>query len=251
MATRIETGVGMTREHKFFLTMACVMAVVIVAGFSARLAMGLSSFNSPLLVHVHAFVFFGFVVLYLLQNALVATGSVAMHKRLGWLALAWLPAMAVLGVMLTLHSIRRGGPPFFDQNEFLFGNPAQLFCFVGLAIAAILMRRRTDWHRRLMYCGMAILTGPGLGRLLPMPYLIPWAWWVVFAFTLIFPLIGILGDLKRTGRAHPAWFWALAATFSAQLIGDLIAYSPWGIAMTEQVIAGTPGAERGMEAYFP
>ena len=30
------------------------------------------------------------------------------------------------------------------------------------------MRRRTDWHRRLMFCGMAILTGPGLGRLLPM-----------------------------------------------------------------------------------
>jgi len=34
----------MTGEHRFFLTMAIVMAVVIVAGFATSLALGRSSF---------------------------------------------------------------------------------------------------------------------------------------------------------------------------------------------------------------
>jgi len=61
-------------DHKFFLIMACAMAAVIVAGFGLNLAMGRSNFGLPLLYHVHAFVFFGWVALYLTQNVLVANG---------------------------------------------------------------------------------------------------------------------------------------------------------------------------------
>ena len=67
-------------EHRFFLTMAIVMALVIVGGFANNLAAGRSSFALPLIFHIHAFIFFGWVVLYVTQNALVATGSVALHR---------------------------------------------------------------------------------------------------------------------------------------------------------------------------
>jgi len=42
-----------------------------------------------------------------------------------------------------------------------------------------------------------------------------------------------------------------AAMLGVQVVADLVAYSDWGIAFTRQVLAGTPGAERSMEAFFP
>ena len=59
-------------EARFFFTMACVMAAVIVAGFSFNIATGRSSFSLPWLVHFHAFVMMGWVALYLMQNTLIA-----------------------------------------------------------------------------------------------------------------------------------------------------------------------------------
>jgi len=251
MAT-IVGPVGAERgERKFFFVMACVMALVIVAGFSTNLLLGRSSFGLPLIFHAHAFVFMGWVVLYLLQAGLVAADRVAAHRRLGWLAVLWVPAMLGLGLAMTIVSARKGAPFFFDVNEFLFGNALGILTFAGLVTAAIMMRRRTDWHRRLMFCGMAILTGPGLGRLLPMPLFIPWAWWVAVGVTLVFPLIGIAADRRRTGKAHPAWYWGIGAILASLIIGDLIAYSGPGIDMTQSLIAGTPGAARPLHAYLP
>jgi hypothetical protein len=242
-----------TGEHRFFLVMAIIMALVIVAGFATNLAMGRSSFALPLLYHIHAFVFFGWVVLYVTQNALVASGSVALHRRLGWLAAVWAPAMVLLGTAMTVHSVsRKGGPPFFDVREFLFANPLSLLAFAGLVAAAIVNRRRTDWHRRLMFCAMAYLTGPGFGRLLPLPLLIPLSFWVAgFIAPSIFPLIGIVFDFRRNGKVHPAWLWGIGAALAAFVAADLIAYSAPGTAFARAVIAGSPAAERDLRAHFP
>jgi len=251
MATIVQNAGSTAREERFFFTIACIMAAIIVAGFSFNLAMGRSSFSLPLIYHVHAFVFFSWVALYVVQNALVARDLVAVHRKLGWLSLGYVPVMVGLGTAVVLNSLARGGPPFFAQNEFLFGNIAGLITFAGLIVAALILRRRTDWHRRLMLSGMAILTGPGLGRLLPMPLFIPWAWQVANAVPMLFVLAGMVFDLRRNGRPHSAWIWALAAVFGMQAISYVIAFSSFGVSTTEHVIAGTPGAQRGMAAFFP
>lgn len=251
MATIARPADAEQAERKFFLVMACVMALTIVAGFSANLLLGRSSFSLPLIHHVHAFVFMGWVALYVTQNALIATDNVAIHRRLGWLALLWVPAMVVLGIAMTLLSVRKGAPFFFDVSGFLFGNSLSILAFAGLVAAAVSLRRRTGWHRRLMFCSMAILTGPGLGRLLPMPLFIPWAWSAAFAVSMLFPMIGMLADRRRTGRVHPAWLWGVAVLVAVHVGGQLLADSPAGQAVTSAVIEGTPGAGRPLHAYLP
>lgn len=240
-------------EARFFFVMACVMAATIVAGFAFNFAVGRSSFALPWLVHFHAWVMMGWLGLYVTQNFLVFSDNVALHRRLGWLSVLFVPAIVVMGLLITRLSLQTtGGPPFFDQNEFLISNSLQLLAMVGLVASAIAVRKDTGWHRRLMFCGFAILTGPGIGRLLPMPFLIPYAWWIgSIAMPLLFPVIGILADRKRYGRAHPAWFVGIGAVLAMQVVADLIAYTDWGIAFTAQFVAGTPGAERPMEAFFP
>ena len=228
------------------------MAAVLVAGFSLSLGLGRSSFDVPLVYHAHAFVFFGWIALVLTQTWLQASGNVALHKRLGWLSLIWVPAMVVLAVAMTLTSIRRtGGPFFFDANEFLISNPIAIVAFAGLVGAAVAMRRRTDWHRRLMLGAMASITGPGVGRLLPTPLFMPWAWEVTNLIAMGFVAAGMIRDKRHHGQVHPAWYVGLGVTVGALLLGQLVAYSDWGIELTKQVMAGHPGAARPMEAYWP
>ncbi|HYD25394.1 MAG TPA: hypothetical protein VEB68_11405 [Croceibacterium sp.] len=240
-------------EARFFFTMACLMAATIVAGFSFNLATGRSSFDMPWLVHFHAWVMMGWVGLYVVQNSLIFAGNVALHRRLGWLSVAWLPAILVMGLLITRLSLQTaGGPFFFDQNEFLISNPLMLALSVGLAGWAVAVRANTGWHRRLMFCSFAILTGPGIGRLAPNPLLIPYAWWIgAVGLPLLFPLIGMLADKRRYGAVHPAWFCGVGGVIAVQAVADLIAYSSWGYRFTEWFLAGTPGAERSMAAFLP
>jgi len=185
----------------------------------------------------------GWVAIYMTQNVLAATDRMALHRRLGWIAAGWMVAMVVLGCVATVGMVRAGHVPFFFRPlQFLAFDPIILFTFVGLTTAAIVMRRRTEWHRRLHYCGMAILTGPAISRLLPSPLLQPWAWEAVFLLCLIFPLVGIRADIRRSGRAHPAWRWGIAAMLVGAVLTEAITYSPLGTALYRRVTAGSPGA---------
>ena len=247
MASMIDQPIGGAAERvgdeRFFLVAAFAMTLVIVAGFSTQLAMGRSTFYSPPLVHAHAIIFMGWVTIYLLQNIFVGTGRMPLHRRLGWLAAGWMVPMIVLGFAVTLAMVRRGQVPFFFQPlQFLVFDPMSVLAFAALTGSAILLRNRTEWHRRLHLCGMAMLMGPGFGRLLPMPLLQPWAWETAFAAGLIFPIAGIVADLRRSGRVHPAFRWGLSGMIGAFLLTEAITYSPVGQALYRAVTAGSPGA---------
>ncbi|MCW3845709.1 hypothetical protein OF829_00545 [Sphingomonas sp. LB-2] len=253
MATLAETAPQTARsDERFFLIMALTMMALVFTAFSVNLAMGRSTFARPLLVHAHAVVFMGWIVIYVLQNLLVSRGSMALHRALGWIGAGWIALMIVLGTMVAVASIQQGGVPFFfTPLGFLVFDSVMLLTFAGLTWAAIALRRRTDWHRRLHYCGMAVLMGPAFGRLLPLPLLMPWAYEAAILPTLIFPVIGMIADRRRTGAVHPAWFWGLAVMIASVLLTEAITYSPVGDAIYRAVAAGTPGAAIAPLDYPP
>jgi hypothetical protein len=232
--------------------MAFVMAFLIVAGFSLNLAMGRSSFGVPMIYHVHAVIFMGWIALVLVQHVSAAAGNWRLHAVMGRLAYLWVPAMVVTGTALMVVVARRtGGPFFFHKSEFLISNVAVLWCFGGLAWWALRRQRHTGWHRRLMLCSLAVLLGPGLGRLLPMPLMIPYAWTVTQILTFLFPVIGMVADRRRIGHVHPAYLWGLGTYAGVFALSMALAYSPIGHAITDAVVAGTPGADRLMEPFLP
>lgn len=230
-------------DERFFFRAAIVMSFIIVAGFSFQLAMGRSTFASPVRVHVHAVLFMGWVWIYLLQNALVVTGRIGLHRRLGWLAAMWMVAMVISGFVVTVAMARNGTVPFFFQPlHFLIFDPVALLAFAGLTTAAVLLRRRTAWHRRLHFCGMTLLLAPASGRLLPLPLMQPWAWEATFVVTLLFPIAGMWADVRRSGRVHPAWRWGLATILGSFLLTQAVTYGPAGTAIYAAVTDGSRGA---------
>lgn len=242
MAT-LADSVPVKRDNGFFRMAAIVMTVVIIAGFSLQFAAGRSSFSAPLVVHAHAFVFMGWVAIYLSQSVLATSGGIRLHRKLGWLAAAWMIPMLILGCAVTVALVRQGRVPFFFMpTQFIALDIFSLFAFVGLIIAGIVNRRRTDWHRRLNLCGMALLLAPGAGRLLPLPLLIPYAFEATAVAVIIFPLAGMIADVRRSGRIHPAWHWGLAVILSHIAVTEAFTHTDIGVPLYEAITAGTPGA---------
>jgi hypothetical protein len=249
-ALRARSTLG--RDEKFFFISAIVMALVLAAGFSIHLALGRSTFAVPLRFHLHGLLFFGWTTLYVVQNTLVATGSLAMHRRLGWLATAWIPLMVFSGIFITVANIRSGRVPgFFEPALFLPMNTLGALCFLGLGAAAIRMRRSTQRHRRLMFCAMATILAPGFGRLLPMPLLIPWADWATAGASMLFPVAGAIHDLRKDGKVHPAWWWGLGAMLGTQLLVRGIAHSALGLSIYQAVTSGSTMALPALQFQLP
>ncbi len=244
MATLVDKPImPLANDERFFVRGAIAMALVIVAGFSTQLAMGRSTFASPPIVHAHAIVFMGWVTIYVLQNVFVATDRMALHRRLGWIAAAWMAPMLVLGFIVTVAMARRGQVPFFFRPlHFLVFDTVSLVAFAGLTTAAIVLRRKTDWHRRLHFCGMSTLLGPGFGRLLPLPLLSPYAWEATFAASMIFPIAGVVADTRRRGHVHPAWRWGIGAMLGTFVLIEALTYSPMGTALYKAVTRDSHGA---------
>lgn len=243
MATLAQRQTPRSADDLYFVISSLLIAGLILVAFSLQFAMGRSTFHAPLLVHIHALAFMGWVVIYVAQTMLAARANRKLHRQLGWIGAVWIGPMVVLGITVTVMMVRRGQAPFFFQPaQLLVLNPVSVLTFAGLTWAAVAMRRQTGWHRRLHYCGMANLLGPAFGRLLPMPLISPWAFEATAICVLLFPLAGIVADRRRSGSVHPAWLWGTGVVALSICSVEALSYSPLGAALYETVTAGTPGA---------
>ena len=107
-------------DRLFYGTMAVVLALVVFVGFGPTyyfrfLGSGPQATvtGGPItpLVHVHGFLFTAWVLLFIVQTALVATRRVAVHRRLGVAGAALAVAMIAIGSATAIATARRGGAP--------------------------------------------------------------------------------------------------------------------------------------------
>lgn len=237
MATLAQPTTSMLdRERWFFFVMAIAMAATSVIGFGLNAAMARSSFGAPWWVHVHAVTMMAWLGLYLFQNWQIYRGNVAQHRTLGWVATVYIGWMLLVGLILTPVSIAaHRTPPFFDPGQFLALDWLNIVGFAGLSWAAVILRKRTDWHRRLMFVGTLSIMGPAWGRLLPMPLMGAWKLWVLLAVLLVYLAVAMRHDVKHRGNIHPAYRWGLVAMVLQIALIDPIGYSPAFVALAKSL----------------
>ncbi len=157
-------------ERRFHLIMALLMAAVFIGGFGQTVPHDFTATPGlPLLLHVHGAVFTLWVLVFVAQPAFVARGSLKLHRQIGMLG-AWLAGlMVIMGLAATVFAIRyKFIPSFFPPAIFLVMNGIGILVFGALVAAGVALRRKADWHKRLMLSATISILGPGLGRLLPM-----------------------------------------------------------------------------------
>ena len=128
-------------------------------------------------------------------------------------------------------------PPFFGSSYFLALTFTEMLVFAIMVVWAIMLRRQTQWHRRIMIGATIIALEPAFGRLLPMPLLGDWGEWLILVFQLVFVAVLARHDRKIIGHIHPATLASGAIVTAVHaVITGLSLFSPFQ-RMTESIVA--------------
>jgi len=217
MADFASTSRGRARVYnrRFFGWVAAFFVLLVLVGF-ARTYFLHSLFHVPApseLIEIHGILMTGWVLLFFVQSLLVLNARLGWHRKLGVAGVFWAAVIIPVGCMATLFAARREiqahGPLVPQKLNVLGLELAQMCLFAGLVSAAVLLRKRGDYHKRLMMVATLCILPNAIVRLvlisnirfLHSNIVIIGIW-----ATLVFCIVGI--DSKRLGRLHPASGWS-------------------------------------------
>jgi hypothetical protein len=226
-----------TRDQSFWQKMALGIALFILFGFAQFSARGFVDVGKvPAYVHIHALFMLGWLALAVVQPWLVNRDNLALHRKLGWLGVALTLGVVCMGSYTAIESIRADRQPFFfTQPYFMALTHVGVLTFGGLVVAAVMRRKQTEWHRRLMLGALIGIMEPAFGRLLPMPLMMPWGEWVTLALQLATLAIVVRHDRKATGAIHPATIVVALVITLNHVVVELLARLPAWAEFTERV----------------
>jgi hypothetical protein len=189
------------------------------------------------LVATHSAISAAWLLVFLAQTILVATGRTAVHRRLGIAGVLLTVAFVATGPLVAIEEARRG----FDLSSDLVPRGTSqspgtllavlfLFPLFGLLVAgAVWYRRRPEVHKRLML--LAIL-GPLMAA--PVAHVIghwealrPWAGPLFPISNAVLLAVLPIHDRLTRGRIHPVSLWGAILVFvSFTVIFAIVAPTP-------------------------
>lgn len=238
MATAGGIGINArTARFSFWAKMTMGMSLFIVFAFAQFALRGFVPYRQvPVIFHVHGVMMLGWLALLVTQSLLAAPGAGTrrLHRQLGWASVVMAPLIVVLAILTCLAGLRTGiFPPFFSPAYFLALIPISALSFAALVALAVVRRREAGWHKRLMVGSTILLMDPALGRVLPMPFIVPWGEWLTMAMELAVVWLIVRHDRGETGRAHPATALVGVAVVLSHLLVELLAITPAWIAFAQ------------------
>jgi len=149
----------------FALGLVAVMMAIVLAGFWPYFSTLPSGPEAHWIIHVHAAVFSGWMLLYLAQVWLVYRRRVAAHQALGRFGIYYGLLVLLFGVVVTVAapvlSVQEGRSTLDEAAGFLVLPIGDLLLFGGFFTAGIAWRRQRDVHKRLMLLAtVALLFAP-------------------------------------------------------------------------------------------
>ena len=142
-------------------------------------------------MRIHAVLFTAWLALFITQSRLVATGRIALHRRLGLLGAALASTMIVVGYRAAIDAAQRGFKIDIahDPLGFLVFPLGDLLSFAVLVALALWYRKRPMAHKRLMLlatCG-ALMNAPLAHFLAGVPAL------AAIPPVILIPMVPLLG----------------------------------------------------------
>lgn len=182
---------------------------IILYGFSHTVGRELMDAGRlpPVVLVVHAVVSVGWLVLLAVQVSLVASGNVALHRRMGMIGAVLGVVMSIVALVtaIELRKLDTVGDPVANLAYLSIPLGAWISFTVPFALA-FAWRSRPDRHRPLMIIAALLLAGPALGRIPEVRHV------GLYLAGLIpdgFVAAAMLHDRLRLGRWNAVYFFAL------------------------------------------
>ena len=157
------------------------------------------------LVHLHGALFTAWVLLFIVQTALISTRRVAVHRKLGVFGAMLAGSMVIAGVMTGIEMGRRGAaPPGIDPLSFMAIPLGDMVLFAGFVVAALTLRRDKESHKRLMLLAYASILAAPAARL---PGVLPLGPLAFYAIGFLIVFAGVIYDYVSRGAIHKAYVW--------------------------------------------
>jgi hypothetical protein len=220
------------RRQLFYVLLALLGMAAVLIGFSTTYILPLSrrSFHAPTIVHVHGALALSWIGLFAAQSLLIRQGAPKLHMRLGLVALPIALGVLFSGIAVARWTVRRDFPALGDLAlSSLTGTFTSLSIFTALVVGAMLLRRRPDWHKRLLLLATIVVWWPAWFR---WRHLFPPISRPELVFGVLLPdlpmLIAALRDWTRFGAVHPVWKFVAPAVFAEQLFECFVFNTaPW------------------------
>lgn len=210
-------------ERLFFAGMTALLLTTLFVGFAPSYYVA-GMLRAPLpngVIHLHALVFTGWLLLFAAQVGLVSAHRTDLHRRLGILGVGLALGMVITGLLASLDALKRNVAGGLGDLLFMI-NLSMVVAFAVFSGLAYRMRAVPSAHKRLILMANIALTFAAFIRW-PLPLFfhnIPLAAHAAYLFLL--PLV--LYDVWSLRRVHRVTGWAgafLIFVFEARfLIAD-------------------------------
>jgi hypothetical protein len=223
-------SVAGTRQgtRRFYVGVAIAVLITVFLGFSRSYFLK-AHFGTPelsLLVHIHGLVFTSWVLLFLAQTTLIATGRTDLHRKLGVGGAVLAALLLIIGTTTAILRVQGGRPspiPGVPPLSFLAVPLFDMVVFAILIGAGLVLRNRPDTHKRLMTLGTIALMSapiariPGVLRAGPPGF---------FGLTDLFIVAMLVYDLATRRKVHPATIWGGLVIVASQPLRLMISGTP-------------------------
>jgi hypothetical protein len=221
------------------LILALIITAVVLGGFGQTVYPRLihSPTPRPTIIYFHAIVFMGWVVLFVLQTALIATRNTKWHRKVGIFGFALGVAIPIMGMATTIINMRFSKlTSHLDPAPFIALSLNDMVGFSVFFGLSIYWRKKSELHRRLMFIATCTLTSAAVLRLLPAKLHSPINWIYVGVDALI--LLGFARDWLANKRIHPVYLYSFPAVVLFQLIALhlFLSHPPLWVAIADRLV---------------
>ena len=197
----------------------------------------------PLVVHVHAAAFVGWLVLLTAQMALVNRGNLALHRRLGLFGAGLAALMLVLGLAAAVVVDRlHFGKPDTDPPAFLIIQIVDLINFGALAAVGLRLRNDPAAHKRLILLATIFISDAGWGRWLGGAMEASFGkgfvgeWMADYAGDFALVVLFAATDLAIRRRLHPTFVKGAVFGLGLQVLAVWLDVTPWWNTMATHLL---------------